>query len=99
MKDCTVSIIGQDGQTYSLDVTASSLFDVVDQAVKSWAKLWWYEPNGGGEAGGRIYRSTNSRQTRQEKKSARCGPAPFRGITQGGSPNWTSTGHPVYNCP
>jgi hypothetical protein len=45
MKDCTVSIIGQDGQTYSLDVRASSLFDAVDQAVQSWAKLWWYEPN------------------------------------------------------
>jgi outer membrane biosynthesis protein TonB len=45
MKGCTVSIIGQDGQTYSLDVTASSLFDAVDQAVQSWAKLWWYKPD------------------------------------------------------
>jgi hypothetical protein len=43
MKDCTVSIIGQDGQTYSRDVTAaSSLFDAVDQAVQGWAKLWWW---------------------------------------------------------
>jgi hypothetical protein len=45
MKDCTVSIIGQDGQTYSLEVEASSAFDAVDQALQSWAKLWWYEPN------------------------------------------------------
>jgi hypothetical protein len=45
MKDCTVSIIGQDGQTYSREVTASSAFGAVDQAVQSWSKLWWYEPN------------------------------------------------------
>ncbi|HXT77021.1 MAG TPA: hypothetical protein VN780_12080 [Candidatus Eisenbacteria bacterium] len=45
MKDSTVSIMGQDGQTYSLDVTASSLFEAVDQALQSWAKFWWYEPD------------------------------------------------------
>jgi len=43
MMDCSVSIIGQDGQTYSLDVQASSLFDAVDQAAQNWAKLWWWK--------------------------------------------------------
>jgi hypothetical protein len=41
-----VSIVGQDGQTYSRDVTASSQFDAADQVVQGWSKLWWwYGPN------------------------------------------------------
>jgi hypothetical protein len=42
MMDCTVSIVGQDGQTYTIDVQASSLFDAAAQAGQRWAMLWWY---------------------------------------------------------
>jgi hypothetical protein len=42
MKDCTVSIIGRDGQAHTLEVETSSVFDAVDQAVQSWSKLWWW---------------------------------------------------------
>ena len=45
MKDCAVSIVDPGGKVHTLEVEASSAFDAVDQAVQSWAKLWWYEPD------------------------------------------------------
>ena len=42
MTDCTVSVVGGDGQTHTVEVQASSLFDAVDQAAQQWARLWWY---------------------------------------------------------
>ena len=58
MEDCTVSVIGDDGQIYTLDVKASSLFDAVHQAAQKWAVLWWYRGAGVVEvrAGARRWR-------------------------------------------
>jgi hypothetical protein len=43
MRDCTVSVTSpQDGQTHTVEVTASSLFDAAAQAMRSWSMLWWY---------------------------------------------------------
>lgn len=39
---CTVSVVGCDRKTHTLEVEATSLFDAVDQAVQRWALLWWY---------------------------------------------------------
>jgi hypothetical protein len=44
LKDCTVSIMGQDGRTYETTVEAASLFDAADRARRQWALLWWYRP-------------------------------------------------------
>ena len=41
MMFCTVSVIGRDRQTHTLEVHATSLFDAVDQAMQQWALLWW----------------------------------------------------------
>jgi hypothetical protein len=46
LKECTVSMVGQDGRTYDITVEASSLFDATDRALQQWARLWWYRPNG-----------------------------------------------------
>jgi hypothetical protein len=40
LRECTVSMVGQDGQTYETTVEASSLFDVADRAIQQWARLW-----------------------------------------------------------
>jgi hypothetical protein len=42
MTHCTVSVIGSDRQTHTLEVDAASLFEAVDKAVQQWALLWWY---------------------------------------------------------
>ena len=46
VKDCRVSMMGQDGRTYETAVEASSLFDAAARALEQWARLWWYRPNG-----------------------------------------------------
>jgi hypothetical protein len=43
LKECTVSMVGQDGQTHEAAVEAASLFDAADRA--QWTRLWWYRPN------------------------------------------------------
>jgi hypothetical protein len=45
LKNCPVSMVGQDGQTYEATVEAASLFDAADRAIQQWARLWWYRPN------------------------------------------------------
>ena len=42
LKDCTVSMVGQDGRMYETTVEASSLFDAAARALEQWARLWWY---------------------------------------------------------
>lgn len=42
LKECTVSVIGGDGQTHVVEVRASSLFDAAAQAMQ-WARLTWYQ--------------------------------------------------------
>jgi hypothetical protein len=44
MKECTVSMVGQDGRTYEAAVEATSLFDAADRAIQQWARLWRYRP-------------------------------------------------------
>jgi hypothetical protein len=58
MERCTVSIIGGEGEAYQVEVTASSLFDAVDQAMQQWARLWWFNPGAVAElrAGPRRWR-------------------------------------------
>jgi hypothetical protein len=51
LKECTVSIVGQDGRTYEAAVEASSLFDAADRALQQWARLWWYRPDAVVECG------------------------------------------------
>ncbi len=46
MKDCTVSMMGDDGETHQVEVKASSLFDAVAQATRGWSLLWWYRCDG-----------------------------------------------------
>ena len=46
LKECTVSMVGQDGRTYETAVEASSLFDAAARALEQWSRLWWYRPNG-----------------------------------------------------
>ncbi len=44
MRRCVVSTIGQDQQTYSVEVEAHSLFDAAWQAHQKWALLSWFSP-------------------------------------------------------
>jgi hypothetical protein len=44
LKECTVSIVGQDGQMRETAVEAASVFDAADRALQQWALLWWYRP-------------------------------------------------------
>jgi hypothetical protein len=37
MKRCTVSIVDQTGQTHTIEVGASSVFDAAAQATQRWA--------------------------------------------------------------
>jgi hypothetical protein len=46
MKDCTVSMVGQDGRTYEVAVEATSLFDAAARALEQWSRLWWYRSKG-----------------------------------------------------
>ena len=46
LKECTVSMVGQDGRTYETTVEAASLFDAAARALEQWSRLWWYRPNG-----------------------------------------------------
>ena len=46
LKECTVAMVGRDGQTHEVAVEASSLFDAADRAIQQWLRLWWYLPNG-----------------------------------------------------
>jgi hypothetical protein len=46
LKDCTVSMVGQDAETHEAAVEASCLFDAADRAIQQWSRLWWYRPNG-----------------------------------------------------
>ena len=46
LKDCRVSMVGQDGRTYDVTVEAASLFDAAARALDQWSRLWWYRPNG-----------------------------------------------------
>jgi hypothetical protein len=74
MMDCTVSIVGEDGRTYTLDVNASSLFDAAAQARRRWAMLWWYRSEAVMEvrAGDRIWKVRGERvrewQSKEEGK-------------------------------
>jgi hypothetical protein len=36
LKECTVSMVGQDGQTHEAAVEAASLFDAADRALQQW---------------------------------------------------------------
>ena len=33
-----------DGQTHTVELAASSLFDAAAQAMQGWARLWWWDP-------------------------------------------------------
>src|SRR6516162_726553 len=60
LKECTVSMIGQDGRTYEATVEAASLFDAADRALQQWARLWWSRPEWGffkSVRGGTVNRS------------------------------------------
>jgi hypothetical protein len=39
LKECTVSIVGQDGRTYETTVEASSLFDAAARALEQWSQI------------------------------------------------------------
>jgi hypothetical protein len=41
MKECTVSMVGQDGRTYEVAVEAASQSDAADRVLQQWARLWW----------------------------------------------------------
>jgi hypothetical protein len=43
MKNCTVSILGKDGETHTLNTTAASLFDAAQQAERESSRLWWWD--------------------------------------------------------
>ena len=44
MKHCIVSIVDPEGQTQTIEVEASSMFDAADRALQQWCRLWWYRP-------------------------------------------------------
>ena len=44
MRRCVVSIDGTDGQRYSMETDAISLFDAAYKARQQWAVLWWFNP-------------------------------------------------------
>jgi hypothetical protein len=41
-----VSVIDGDGEPHQVAVNAAGLFDVVDQAVEQWSRLWWFNAGG-----------------------------------------------------
>ncbi len=42
MDCCYIEIVGTDGQIHGTTLDASSTFDAVDKAIKSWSMLWWF---------------------------------------------------------
>jgi hypothetical protein len=44
MRTVTVSMVGADHQEHSFTIEASGLFDACRQAIKGWARYWWYDP-------------------------------------------------------
>jgi hypothetical protein len=44
LKECTVSMVGQDGRMYETTVEAASLFDAAGRAIRQGARPWWYRP-------------------------------------------------------
>ena len=73
LKDCTVSMVGQDGRTHEAAVEASSLFDAADRALQQWERLWWYRPNGFVEVrmGGQCWKVSMERVRQWRSKSGR----------------------------
>jgi hypothetical protein len=63
VKDCTVSVRAGNGEIDTVAVKASSLFDAVEQAMRQWARLWWYRGDLVAEvrAGGRRWRGAPGR--------------------------------------
>jgi hypothetical protein len=59
-----VAVVGGDGETHRTEVTASSVFDAVDQAMNEWARLWWFSPGSVFEvrAGERCWRERARRE-------------------------------------
>ena len=46
MRDCTVSVTSpKDGETHTVELTASSLHDAAAQAMQAWSQLWWWDPD------------------------------------------------------
>ena len=45
MMDCMVSVTSSDGQTHTVEVTASSLSDAAEQAMEAWSRMWWWDPD------------------------------------------------------
>jgi hypothetical protein len=45
MKRCTVSMIGVDGKTQTMEVEAASAFGAAHHAMRCWSALWWYRPD------------------------------------------------------
>jgi hypothetical protein len=73
LKECTVSMVGQDGRTYETVVEASSLFVAAARALEHWARLWWYRPNGFVEVrmGDKCWRVSMERAREWRSKSGR----------------------------
>lgn len=46
MACCYVEITGTDGTTHFLTTDATSAYAAVEQAIDSWAKLYWWDSNG-----------------------------------------------------
>ena len=71
LKDCTVSMVGQGGQTHEAAVEASSLFDAADRA--QWTRLWCYRPNAVIEVrmGGQCWKVNAERISVWSSKSGR----------------------------
>jgi hypothetical protein len=42
MKQCTVSIVGLDGATHTIEVEAASVFGAAAQAARCWSTLGWW---------------------------------------------------------
>ena len=46
MRDCTVSVTSPaDGQTHTVELMASGLFDAAAQAMQAWSQMWWWDPD------------------------------------------------------
>lgn len=45
MACCCVEITGKDGKKHTLTTDAVSAFAAVEQAVKAWSNLWWWDPD------------------------------------------------------
>jgi hypothetical protein len=56
LKECTVSMVGQDGQAHEATVEAVSVFEAADGSLQQWIWLWRYRPDAVVEVrmGGRL---------------------------------------------